>query len=115
MNRTKRGTIACGLTALAVSACTPTAPECADDQAVDTVLKIVRQKIAEQSGKEALNQLGLKLTAIRTTEFDEKLGRYTCAADLEVTGPGGSKTIPVRYTSELADGGKNFYISVYGL
>lgn len=62
-----------------------------------------------------MKSISLKLVDIRTTAMDEKLGKYTCAADLEITGSGGSKKLPVQYTSELTDGGKQFYVTVYGL
>jgi len=109
------GKIAYGLVALFFSACSHSAPDCADDKTVDTTLQIAKEKLIEESGKDVVNQITLKLADIRTTAMDEKLGKYTCAADLEATGPAGSKKLPIQYTSELADGGKRFYVTVYGL
>jgi len=103
------------LAALLASACTQAAPKCADEQAVNTALEIAREKLAETVDPDAFKKISLRLVNIRTTAMDERLGKYTCAADLEAVGPAGSKQIPIRYTSELADGGKRFYITVYGL
>lgn len=107
----KRGKIAWGLAGLFFTACSQAAPDCADEQAVNTVIQIVEEKI----GQEAMKGISLKLTNIRTTDFNERIGKYSCAADLEITGPGGAKRLPIQYTSKLADGGKRFYVTVYGL
>jgi len=105
------GKIVYGLVALFFSACSHSAPDCADEKMVDTAIQIAEEKF----GQEIMKNVTLKLLNIRTTAMDEKLGKYTCAADLEVTGSAGSKRFPVQYTSELADGGKRFYVTVYGL
>jgi len=115
MKRNMHGRVISCLVALFFSACSHSAPDCADEQTVSTAIQIAKQKFIEQSGQDIVKQLSFKLVAIRTTAMDEKLGKYTCAADLEATGPNGSKKFPVQYTSELVDGGKRFYVSVYGL
>jgi len=94
-----------------LASCSSAAPDCADERTVNTVIQISEEKI----GKEAMKGISLKLANIRTTGLDEKIGKYACAADLEIAGPGGSKRLPIQYTSELADGGKRFYVTVYGL
>ena len=109
-----RGCIAV-ITLALLGACSSTAPKCSDSRTTDTAMEIVQKKFAGQIGEDAVKQLGLKLINIRTTGLDEKLGKYTCAADLEISGPRGSKSVPIRYTSELTDDGKSFYVTVYGL
>ena len=98
-----------------LSACSGAAPDCADKRTVDAVIRIAKQKITSQNGPDALNGITLNVVNIRTTDTNEKLGSYACAADFDITGRGISKRLPIRYTSELADGGKNFYVTVYGL
>jgi len=115
MRLNKHSTIAWCLAALFFSACSHSAPDCADEKTVNTAIEIAKKKLIEDNGQDIVKQLSLKLVDIRTTNIDEKLGKHTCAADIEATGPGGSKRLPIQYTSELADGGKRFYVTVYGL
>jgi hypothetical protein len=98
-----------------LAACSTTAPDCMDERTQSTVLEIVRQKIAAQSSEAAAKKISLSLMNIRTTELNETLGKYTCAADLEFRNPRKSRKLPITYTSELSDGGKNFYVTVHGL
>lgn len=115
MKMNMHGKIAYCLVALFFSACSHSAPDCADEKTMDTTLEIARKKLSETIDSDSFKKISLRLVNIRTTAMDEKLGKYTCAADLEATGPGGSKKVPIQYTSELADGGKRFYVTVYGL
>lgn len=115
MKRNMHGKISCCLVALFFSACSHSAPDCADEQTVNTTIQIAREKVVKENGQGAMEGITLKLVDIRTTAKDEKLGKYTCAADLEVTGSAGSNRLPIQYTSELAGGGKRFYVTVYGL
>ncbi|MDQ6958219.1 MAG: hypothetical protein Q9M24_03805 [Mariprofundaceae bacterium] len=109
------GKIAWYLVALFFSACPHSVPDCADEQTVTTALEIAKKKLIKESSQDVVKQESLKQVDMRTTDMDKKLGKYTCAADLEVTDPAGSKRLPIQYTSELADGGKRFYVTVYGL
>lgn len=57
----------------------------------------------------------LSLVNVRTTSKDEQLGSWKCAALLVSKGPGGRSTdsasLPLTYTSELADGDKSHYVA----
>ncbi|MDX8411886.1 MAG: hypothetical protein R8K46_08495 [Mariprofundaceae bacterium] len=107
--------IAWGLAALVISACSQPAPDCADEQVVDTVIRIAWQQIENRDAQKSLDNLSLKLVDVRTTGMDERLGKSVCAANLVFTAPAGSTKVPIQYTSELANGGKQFFVTVYGL
>ena len=77
--------------------------------------QIANKQLLRVYGKVYTDRLNLTVENIRTSSFDEKTGKYECAADLKATGDLSSKSIPIRYTSELIDDKDGFYVQVYGL
>jgi hypothetical protein len=95
--------------------CSDKAPDCSDSDTTDLVVQIANEQLVKLFGKEKAKLIKLSVETIRTTNVNEKVGSYECAADLRMTGENGSKTIPITYTSELADDGDSFYVNVGGL
>lgn len=80
--------------------------------------EIIRQaKVAPWIVKpEDAENLILEVINVRTANFNKEIGKYECGADLKMTFPnGGTNNLPITFTSELADDGKNYYVSVNGL
>lgn len=102
--------------------CTKKAPSCAEKETKVLVIQIARDELVTQMGRsfgtvaaEETKKIGLDVINVRTTNFNKEVGKYECAADLEMTGEGKTSSLPITYTSELADGGKKHFVSVYGL
>jgi len=95
--------------------CSNEAPSCADSDAKDLVIQIANGELIKSLGKTKAESIDLTLENIITKDINEKVGSFKCAADLKMTGTGGSKSIPITYTSELANDGDDFYVNVYGL
>lgn len=95
--------------------CSSSAPKCSDTETTDLVEQITRQELAKLYGQEASNGFQITLAAIRTTDINDKTGAQTCAADVTLKGADGTHSAPITYTSELADKGDEFYVTVYGL
>lgn len=115
--------IALGLVAaILLAGCAKKAPDCNEKRTKDLVIEISKEEINKQlkmlydpKTVEIMNQAVLEVVNVRTTNFNKETGTYECAADLKITGTKGTNNLPITYISELADGGKNFYVSVKGL
>ena len=97
------------------SGCTDTAPKCSDDETQKLVIEISKKELIQQAGKSVSDAITLTLSAIRTTDFNEKTGSQECAAQLDITGSEGSDSLDITYKSELTDKGDEFYVTVFGL
>lgn len=65
--------------------------------------------------KKGIKDLDLSLRATRITAYNRDTDTYTCAAELVIrnkTGQGKADILNVVYTSQLADSGKNFYVTL---
>lgn len=90
-------------------------PKCNNLQSTNLVIDIAKGELIKQIGKDETSLLNLAVTAIRTTETNSKTGAHQCAGQLEVSGPGGNNAIPITYTVEITDDGKQFFVNVFGL
>lgn len=97
-----------------LSACSTSTPTCSDTETVDLVKEITMDELRSAWGN-AANSLDVSVEAIRTTDRNETVDSYTCAAQLEMTGPGGTETADISYTVQSTDKGDEFYVEVYGL
>jgi hypothetical protein len=110
--------IACTVfVALAITGCTKSVPKCNDEQSVDLVKLIADREMGNQLGQEAAELFSYSVDSIRTQSTDSKTGAHECAAELDITASntGVTNTIPITYTVELTDDGKEIYVNVYGL
>ena len=103
--------------AVGLIGCSGEIPKCGDEEATELVLKIVNQTLENQVGKELAAMFKFKLSAIRTTDKNDKVGSYNCAAQLTTNSisTNTSSEAPITYTIESTDDGKEFYINVFGL
>lgn len=97
----------------ALSACSST-PKCGDSETTDLVKQIIQQELRGVLGG-AVDGIAINVGAIRTTDHNEKVDSYSCAAQVELVGPGGKETHDITYTVEQTDKGDEFYVQVYGL
>ncbi|MEQ5818101.1 hypothetical protein [Halomonas sp. SCS19] len=95
--------------------CSQSAPKCSDNETVALVKEITRDGLVSQFGQEVSDSIQLEVDAIRTTDFNDKTGSQQCAAQLTIKSQGDTETADITYTSELADNGEKFYVTVYGL
>jgi len=102
-------------TSLMFVACSNEAPNCTDSDTKDLVIQIANGELVKNIGESRAKTIELSLETIITKDVNEKVGSYKCSANLKMTGPGGSNSIPITYTSELANDGEDFYVNVYGL
>lgn len=98
-----------------IAGCGPKVPKCSDLQATNLVEDIAKGELIKQIGEESTNLLTLAVTAIRTTETNSQTGAHQCAGQLEISGPGGNNSVPITYTVEMTDDGKQYFVNVFGL
>ena len=110
----KKLTIISVLSASILTGCGKEAPKCSDKEVTNLVIKIVKESIM------GLNPLikgaeEITVVSIRTVEHNKETGAYTCKGKLNFIGKDKTQppfTIPVTYTLENTDDGKEFYVSV---
>lgn len=97
--------------------CTQSVPKCSDTETIDLVKQIADREMASQLGAQADKLFFYTVGAIRTTNTNEQTGANDCAAELGVTAKntGVTNKLPIQYTVEMTDNGKEFYVSVFGL
>lgn len=78
---------------LLLQGCSASGPKCSDARTIELVRKIFRQGVEKQfavgqlSPEPVLKDTEVSLTTIRTVSYDEKIGKSTCEAVLEVRVP----------------------------
>ncbi|NAW69445.1 hypothetical protein CAG54_12955 [Vibrio sp. V27_P1S3P104] len=97
--------------------CSPSVPKCGDSETTDLIKQIANDEMINQLGSNAGKMFSYSVNAIRTTDKNDKTGAFECAAQLEIhaRNTGNSSEIPITYTVEMTDNGKEFYVNVYGL
>ncbi|WP_191905993.1 DUF2628 domain-containing protein [Nitrincola iocasae] len=92
-------------------------PKCSDTETTNLIKQIADREMGNQLGAEATKMFSYTIGAIRTTNTNEQTGAYECAAELSIitSNTGQANEIPITYTVEMADNGKEFYVSVLGL
>ena len=95
--------------------CAKPAPKCSDEKTVNSVLQITKEQVSKRV---PLDDLVIKLEAIRTTGADDKTGAQSCAGEIVMEskkmGNIPLPKIPITFKSELTDT-KEHYVSVKGL
>lgn len=97
--------------------CSNSVPKCGDSETTDLVKQIANDEMISQLGAESAELFSYSVNAIRTTDENDKTGAFECAAQLEIhaSSTGESNELPITYTVEVTDDGKEFYVDVYGL
>lgn len=102
---------------LVIAGCTKQVPKCNDTESLELVKQIANTEMANQLGLEASNLFSYSLGFIRTQSTDDETGAHECAAELYIkaSNTGDTNTLPITYTVELTDDGKEIYVNVFGL
>ena len=101
---------------MVLAACYQSVPKCGDTETIVLVKQISDREMVTQLGAEAAKMFSYEVQAIRTTSTNEKTGEHECAAELKIKASNGaSNSIPITYTVEKTDDGKQFYVNVFGL
>jgi hypothetical protein len=107
----KQLTILTVLLALPVllGACTKSA-SCDSPKVEAQVLKSMkagfkRQFTQAMGNADALKRLSFSLRNVVQTGLDDKSHTYSCTADVAVTGPNETKSMPITYTAAMTSGG----------
>jgi hypothetical protein len=105
------------VSALVITGCAKSVPKCSDEETIVLVKQIVSREMEKQLGAEAAKLFSYTVSAIRTTNTNEKTGAHECAAQLGVaaSNTGQTNEMPITYTVEKTDKGDEFYVNVYGL
>ncbi len=121
------------LISVTLSACSmKEAPDCASDKTKNLIFKIANEQITKvySDNKIALENLAaqygakvqgdpssIKYSVIgtRVIEKNKDTGNYKCTGTFVAEGKGGKFEMPIDYTSEMVDGGKDFYVGIRGL
>ncbi len=104
-----------GALALPLVGCGGGTPTCDSSEAKGLVIDITKDELRDQKMAAVIDQIKIKVESVRTREHDEKRDTYSCAAELSFEGKGGKNSIPITYTIESTDDGKEFYVNVFGL
>ncbi|MCG5549428.1 hypothetical protein [Halorhodospira halochloris] len=107
--------IAVSASLLFLAGCGYSTPGCSDADTISLVKEIAYNEIAAQAGGEVADSVSFEVSAIRTRDHNESADSYECAANLEITGDGGTESGPIEYTVESTDSGDEFYVEVFGL
>ena len=109
--------------ALSLAGCGKKAPKCSDEEVQNLVLKIIKEQLQphirinfmnptpEQEmlnikRQEAVDSMTIK--SIRTISHDEATGSYYCVGILFNS----EREMEIKYKTEIADDGKEFYVSI---
>lgn len=92
--------------------------DCTDSDVKDTVVSIILNEVHKaQWGKEIFSK-GLvddfEVTRIKTTDYDEKLDRYTCAATFTFTFNGKEQSKDIQYVNSYLEEEGDTEVAVYG-
>lgn len=102
--------------AVILPACSQSVPKCGSSDVTKLVTEIADREMTTQLGEEAAKVFTYAVETIRTTNTNETTGSHKCAADLKIIGNNGKdNSIPITYTVENTDDGKNIYVNVFGL
>lgn len=113
----KHSIIPVAVMAFAIAGCSQSVPKCGDKETTDLVKQIANREMGNQLGAEVAKMFTYTVSAIRTTSTNEQTGAHECAAQLGVTASNTGQTneLPITYTVEMTDNGKEFYVNVFGL
>ena len=101
---------------LLLAGCGKSVPKCGDEDTINLVKQISNDEMINQMGKDFAAQISYAVESIRTTDENDKTGAFECAADLKVIAKNGNTNkLPITYTVEATDDGKQFYVNVFGL
>lgn len=100
-----------------ITGCVSSVPKCSSTEAIDLVKEVTNKKMVDQIGVAEAKKLSYSINIIRTTDKNEKTGAFECAAVLEIDIDGTDEVaeVPITYSIENLDNGKEFYIKVWGL
>lgn len=102
------------IVAVVMSGCAKTAPKCASDETVGTVIQIVKEEVKKSLGDIAAGQFKISLNTIRTSDFNKSTGKQSCAATLSMKAEK-EMVLEITYTSELTEKSGEYYVTVDGL
>lgn len=98
---------------VALTSCAKKAPECDSQDAKGLVVQILKEEYSQALVDK--RNLDFNVVNVRTLSFNKDVGSYQCAADVKITGQEEITTVPINFTSELADKGEKFYVSISSL
>jgi hypothetical protein len=88
-------------------------PKCSASKTKKLVIQIAKEEFTKQGMSKIIPKLDFAVTNIRTTNHNDSVDSYQCAADFKMIGKKTS-TLPITYTVEVTDNRESFYVSVFG-
>ncbi|WP_051902935.1 hypothetical protein [Pectobacterium brasiliense] len=113
-------------TGILLTGCNTGTPECNSDDAKNLVVSIATEQLAKQTAMlkksqlsglapKNIEQIRFSVNTVRTMQHQKSPEIYECAANLLMTGPEQSTTLPITYTVQQTDDRKQFLVNVVGL
>jgi len=100
---------------LSLAGCGGGVPACNDSETKELVMEIAHDELVRQTGQRIADAVKLDVLAVRTQHTNEQTGSHECAAELSMSGKGGTNEVSITYTVEGTDDGDSFYVNVFGL
>jgi hypothetical protein len=101
-----------------LSGCGGGTSDCTDGGVKDTVVSIISNEVQKaQWGKEMFAKglvEDLKVTRIKTTDYNEKLDRYICEASFSFTFKGNEQSKDIQYVNSYLEEEGETEVAVYG-
>src|SRR5690606_32582889 len=92
--------------------------DCTDSDVKDTVVSIIANEVQKARWGQELFSKGLvddlEVIRIKTTDYDEKLDRYTCAATFSFTFKGKEQSTDIQYVNSYLEEEGETEVAVYG-
>ena len=106
------------LAAAILTGCGGGTSDCTDSDVKDTVVSIIANEVQKARWGQELFSKGLvddlEVIRIKTTDYDEKLDRYTCAATFSFTFKGKEQSTDIQYVNSYLEEEGETEVAVYG-
>lgn len=106
------------LSAAILTGCGGGTSDCTDSDVKDTVVSIISNEVQKARWGKELFSKGLvddlEVTRIKTTDYNEKLDRYTCAAKFSFTFKGKEQSKDIEYVNSYLEEEGETEVAVYG-
>ena len=100
---------------LSLAGCGSGVPACNDSETKELVIEIAHEELVRQTGQAVADAVDMDVLAVRTQHTNEQTGAHECAAEISMSGKGGTNNLPITYTVEGTDDRDSFYVNVFGL
>jgi hypothetical protein len=92
------------------------APKCSDLRTIELLRSIAESELVRTGyPTDKVATMRISIESIRGQGIDKGPRKQECACDLILEGPSGKERFPIKYTSELTNDNREFFVAVSGL